>query len=138
MRLLNEPKVSGHRILVEIEDVKNALKTDRIQIPEEILNRENMRGQASAETGKVIAIGPDAFVREGATEPYCIPGDQIIFVQYAGQCYRHPVSKKMYRIINPLDVLAVVGVIDNSSYRDENGNETVRLDINKIERLKDE
>jgi len=112
MRLFEVPRIKGHRLLIEIEEIKNALKTQRIAIPDDILERENNRGKQGCEVGKVVEIGPDAFVRKGASEPYCLPDDHILFVQYAGQAYTHPETKKLYRIINEEDVLAVVGTTE--------------------------
>ena len=113
MKLLEIPQVRGHRLLIEIEQVKNALKNDKVFIPDAILERENTRGQQGCELGKVISIGLDAFVRKGAAEPYCLPNDYILFVQYAGQVYKHPDTHKMYRIINEEDVLAVIGEVSD-------------------------
>lgn len=104
MIFLETPIVKGPRILVEIEELKD-VKPERIILTEEHTDRR----RSGCETGKVIAIGPDAFLKERATEPYCTPGEYILFVQYAGIEYKHPVTKKMYRIINPADVACIIG-----------------------------
>jgi co-chaperonin GroES (HSP10) len=109
MKLLDVPIVKGHRILLEIEQIKNEIKTDKIVLRQEFLDQENNRGKLGCEIGRVVAIGPDAFVRRGATEPYCYPEDYVLFVQYSGVPYPHPNTKKTYRIVNEDDILAVIG-----------------------------
>ena len=129
MNLLPVPIVKGHRILVEVTESKNIPKLERIVLPDEVTRR----GMDGCEIGTVVSIGPDAFVHRGASEPYCLPNDAILFVQYAGQKYIHPDTKKLYRIINEEDVLAVIGISENTVRRDSNGNETACLNLNTIE-----
>lgn len=104
MKRLEIPIVKGPRILVEIEELKD-LKVERIVLSETHQDRR----RSGCETGRVVSIGPDAFLKERATEPYCVPGEYILFIQYAGIEYKHPETKKMYRIINPADVACIIG-----------------------------
>lgn len=107
------PKPVGNSILVEVEaDSKKSLKSSLIEIPQAIGDAYNKRVVNSTEVGKVLSIGSDAFIQIHAIEPYCVPGDVIMFLQNSGKLFKDEDSGKHYRIIREGDVLAVMGTIE--------------------------
>jgi co-chaperonin GroES (HSP10) len=107
MKKFDIPKPVGDRILVEVvldETDGKPLKSDFLYIPDEFQER----AQHTANIGKVIDIGKDAFVRIHAAEPYCCPGDYIMFLGNAGTLFKSQ-DNKIYRVLKPGDVMCVVG-----------------------------
>ena len=108
MKLHPIPKVVGNSILVEIElDDDRAVKSDFLYIPKKEEYDKNVK--MSAKVGKVIACGPDAFVRINASEPYCLPGDYVLFMQNAGNVFEHKESGTTYRVVKEGDIMLVIG-----------------------------
>lgn len=110
MKRYKIPKVIGNTILVEVDPPNDQqLKSDFVFIPESAANSHNQRVLNSTDIGCVVSIGPDAFVKIHASEPYCIPGDIIMFIQNSGKLFRQEETDKYYRIIKEGDVLCVAG-----------------------------
>lgn len=109
---LSIPKPVGNCLLLEVEeDEKKALRSSLIEIPIAASNAHNQRVINSTDLGKVIAIGPDAFVRIHASKPYCLPGDVVLFIQNSGKLFKDEETSKYYRIIKEGDLIAVMGSI---------------------------
>lgn len=93
--------VCGHRVLV-MPDVETASASGIILAIDE--NKE----RAAAMTGKLIAVGPSAWV-DFKTEPWAVVGDSVIFAKYAGRFVTDPEKPDCKLILlNDEDILAVV------------------------------
>lgn len=98
---------AGHRVLVW--PIPSERKTEGgILIPDEAAKREDM-AQIKAQ---VIAIGSGAFKTlpgyEADTDPWCKVGDIVLIAKFAGLYYNSK-SGQQYRVINDVDVVAVIG-----------------------------
>ena len=58
----------------------------------------------------MVGIGADAFIAIRASEPYCVPGDMVLYVQNAGRFYSR--NDKHYLLIKEGDILAVLGTTE--------------------------
>lgn len=89
----------GDRVLV-LPDQPSMETPGRIKIPDEVLDR-NAHG---AETGVIVALGPDAFkwsfdrTRPFDSEPPKV-GEHVYFERYAGQIV-HGADKVLYRLMD--------------------------------------
>lgn len=106
IKRFEEPIPVGNSILVEVSlETDEKLGDGTIVIPKEYTDRRI----ASTCEGRVISIGPDAFIHTEASEPYCYPNDLITFVQNAGIRHPHKDERKEYRILAERDIKARVG-----------------------------
>lgn len=103
-------KPAGHRVLVECKDITEfdptyaRAKAAGIQIARD--HEDHQRRQAGVDKGVVVAVGPTAFKDFGG-EPWCVPGDLIIFAKYAGKIVED-VDQKKYIVLNDEDICAVI------------------------------
>lgn len=95
-------KPLGHRVLVEVEKVKE--KTDGgLIIPETAREREQMANTR----GTVIALGSTAYLHpDFGGIPWVAVGDKIVFAKYGG--VETIENDSVYRLLNDEDVLAKV------------------------------
>lgn len=91
----------GHVVLVLPLEVEEKTASGIIVTRADEVRREQM-GQTEAE---VIAIGNTAYSDQPA--PWCKVGDRVVFARYAGT-ERKGADERMYRLINDLDVKAVL------------------------------
>lgn len=105
MKVINNSgwKVSGHRILVQVESIERTTQSGIIIQTDSEARRE----QLGQDAGTVVAIGNTAYADQ--TEPFCKIGDFIKFGRYAGQIVskKETLDEKEYRVINDLDVVLV-------------------------------
>jgi hypothetical protein len=110
---------SGNRVLVYADQIEDGLKTNKIQLPEEV----RARYQSANASGTLVECGPDAFqhttqtterwldgawrpferARTGYSKSFAEPGDRISFAKYAGQNYEGKDGKE-YVVINDTDI----------------------------------
>lgn len=91
----------GHILLVLPLEVEKKTASG-IVLATESQNRREEMGQTEAQ---VIALGSTAY--NDQPEPWCSVGDRVVFARYAGT-ERKGADGKMYRLINDLDVKAVL------------------------------
>lgn len=118
-------EVVGHRVLVKPDpvkeqvDVPDSLKVGGFEVvkPADLERRE----EAGTQIGTVIQVGPTAFRafdgNDSRWQPWCKPGDRIIFARYAGKFVEDPVTKEKFFVINDEDVQ--VKVFDRASALEE-------------------
>jgi co-chaperonin GroES (HSP10) len=90
----------GNKILVLPEEVETTSKGG-ILLVEDTVEKEEM----AQVYGKCVAVGDMCFA--GCVEPWCVPGDRIIFAKYSGQFFKG-LDGKMYRLIRDKEVIATV------------------------------
>lgn len=66
---------------------------------------QSAREELAQVDGVVIALGNTCY--HDQPEPYCKVGDRVIFGKYSG-IFREGKDGNMYRVINDLDVVAVI------------------------------
>jgi len=98
----------GHRVLVFPTVVEEVTKGGII-LTAEIRDRD----QAGAETGVVVAVGPDAWKLDIYKKPWAAVGDSVCFARYAGKTIEG-VDGKKYRLMNDEDILAIKKVEEQS------------------------
>lgn len=98
-------KVTGHRILVQVESIERTTQSGIIIQTDTEARRE----QLGQDAGTVVAIGGTAYSDQ--SEAWCRVGDFIKFGKYAGQIVNKKETKDgmEYRVINDLDVVLVKG-----------------------------
>ena len=101
--MINESGVYpvGHRVLILPEQVEEKTQSGIIVHSASQLAREEM-GQIN---GVVVDVGASAYSDQAA--PWCQVGDRVIIGKYSGLIYDGKDGKK-YRVINDLDVVALV------------------------------
>jgi co-chaperonin GroES (HSP10) len=105
-------EVLGHRVLVKPDPVK-----DQIDLPEDLKNvgfQVHMpvdlekREAAGTQVGTVISVGPTAWRAfdgdDPNWQPWCKPGDRILFARYAGKIVEDPETKERFFVLNDEDV----------------------------------
>lgn len=92
-------KPKGRIVLVKPKEVKDTYGS--LAIPQSVIDREKL----AVVRGIVVAVGSLCW-DDSDSPPYCAPGDEIIFAKYAGLVVEE--DEKYYRLINDIDVLAVV------------------------------
>ena len=109
-------QVKGHRVLIKPDPVKEqidipeALKQSKFEVvkPVEIEKRE----EAGTEIGTVVGVGPTAFKafdgNDPNWQPWCKPGDRVIFTRYSGKRVEDPVTKEKFFVVNDEDIQVVV------------------------------
>lgn len=91
----------GHRVLVLPEQIEETTEAGIILHTASQRSREEM----AQINGVVVALGTTAY--QDQPEPWCKAGDKVIIGKYSGLIYDGKDGKK-YRVINDLDVVAVV------------------------------
>lgn len=105
---MSEYKPVGHKVLVKPEPVEEKSQGGILLAPETV-EKEGM-AQIKAE---VVAVGGNAFFEHNIDKGYVPwrglmagPGDRIVMAKYAGVLIKD--GDEEYRLINDLDVLAIV------------------------------
>ena len=88
-----------------------------LHIPDEIEKRtasgiylpkdEKLYREATMQ-GKVVQIGPNAFVGFADSKPWCSVGDDIIFARHTGKFVTDPETKEEFLVINDEDCQVIV------------------------------
>jgi co-chaperonin GroES (HSP10) len=92
-----------YRIVVELEPIsKFAEGSTLLEKPMSLIDRE----EQSRCRGRLVAKGPYAFERHPNGQPEI--GDLILFCQFAGDFVKDAATGKDYRIIDDLEVKAVI------------------------------
>jgi len=91
----------GHRVLILPDQVEEKTAAGIILHTASQQSREEM----AQINGVVVALGTTAYADQ--TSPWCKVGDRVIIGKYSGLIYDGEDDKK-YRVINDLDVVAVV------------------------------
>ena len=101
--MINESGIHpvGHRVLILPEQVEEKTQSGIIVHSASQLAREEM----AQINGLVVDVGTTAY--DDQTTPWCQVGDRVIIGKYSGLIYDGNDGKK-YRVINDLDVVALV------------------------------
>jgi co-chaperonin GroES (HSP10) len=108
MKVDNPTKIRAcaHRVLVRVEKPKSDLKSERIHIPKEILEKTS----TPFSYGVVVEIGSTAFKDYGDGHDWCDVGDTVLFVRHAGTLLPEDITGKLehdYRMLNDIDIFGV-------------------------------
>jgi co-chaperonin GroES (HSP10) len=90
----------GRAVLVEPYQPER--KMGLIQLPDEVLGREQMIEQRAV----VVAIGPSAWFDE--PQPRAKVGDRVLISKFAGHMAKGTLDDKQYRFINDRDIFAII------------------------------
>jgi co-chaperonin GroES (HSP10) len=105
----------GHRVVVKQQKLEDSDITYKRATKAGIViaeTEDKKREQAGLDKGKVIAIGPGAFVEfnreQMGDSPWCKVGDIIAFAKYSGKNVVDPDDHEVYMVINDEDVVCVI------------------------------
>lgn len=107
-------KAVGPTLLVKKDPLKKKVNLGGVEI--EIVQGDSSlerRMQAAVTSAVVIQLGNMAFKDWGNGDPWCKPGDRVVFAKYAGRDIDDPdlpmtEDDQLYTLINDEDVIAVV------------------------------
>jgi co-chaperonin GroES (HSP10) len=91
----------GHRVLILPDPVEEVTQSGIILSVGENRDRERL----AQLKGTIVELGNTAWLDQPA--PWAAEGDHVIFGKYSGLIYQGA-DEKEYRIINDLDVVAIV------------------------------
>ena len=101
----------GHRIVLR----PNLVKETKSGI---VLAYDERRASADADTGRVLAVGSQAYVGFGDGTPWVKEGDNVYYSKYGAKVLKD--GEDFYIICNDVDILALVNeVSDTESIEDE-------------------
>jgi len=92
---------TGHHVLIEPDKVDEKTKGG-IYLPETARKQE----QNATVTGVIIAVGKQAWMGFGDSEPWAAVGDRVYFAKYGGVVITN--EGKDYRLVNDEDVVAII------------------------------
>lgn len=92
---------TGHHVLI-LPDTVEKTTASGIYLPEETRQQQ----QAATVTGKIIAIGKQAWVGFAEGEPWAKVGDKVFYAKYGGCLVTH--EKKEFRLVNDEDIVAII------------------------------
>ena len=126
-------RACGHYLIIELDEVPDENVTNS-GIIIAAGSKERGREQAGMSLAKVLNVGPNCWAgftnSDGECQPWCWAGDKVMLAQYAGQAF--PVNDAMekpeqeyfkrLRLIKDDDVLALVGIFDDTPEQSVGGN----------------
>lgn len=99
---------NGHYVLIEAEDITETdevlkkAKEAGIYIQEDELKRE----QAATTIGKLVAIGPQAWLAFEDGTPWAKVGDKVFYPRHTGNLLKDPDTGKEYVLMSDERVIA--------------------------------
>jgi co-chaperonin GroES (HSP10) len=112
MRRKRMLKVVGHRVMVKLDPiVDEEVTAGGIVIPQQ---ESKKRLEVAAEKGTVMQVGPMAWKNEAlgygtdSWEPWCKPGDRVLYSKYAGKVVEDPEDGEKYMMLNDVDIQAKI------------------------------
>nr|ASN63756.1 co-chaperonin GroES [uncultured virus] len=102
-------KAAGYRVLVKKDELETTTESGIVLAVDEKLEKHKLN------TGTVVDVGPNAFKAFSSDytgEPWCKPGDRVIFSRYAGVIVTDPVDNEEYTLLNDDDISAII--VENS------------------------
>lgn len=102
-------KVCGHRLLVKpiLLEESDAVYKSAKKLGIELIRDDTKREAESVDKGLVVQLGATAF-RDFGGDPWCHPGDTIVYAKYSGKLIEDPDTQDKYIALNDEDVVAVV------------------------------
>ena len=100
-------KPAGFAVLIEPRKIEEDLKLNKdskLVLPDFVKDKQRVE----CSTGKVLAVGPQAWKDLGDGTPWCEPGDNIMFSKYGGKLYENDATGETYIMINDRDVIGVL------------------------------
>lgn len=94
-------KPVGHKILVKPDTVETVSKGGIILVDETVND-----GKRHVDTGTLVAVGHQAWMGFGDSQPWAKVGDRIVFERYGGSKYTD--GDIEYRIMNDEDIDAII------------------------------
>lgn len=91
----------GHRVLILPENIEDVTASGIIMYTATQRDREALAQMY----GVVVEMGGNCYMDQPS--PWCKVGDRVSFAKYSGLVYKG-LDEKEYRVINDLDVVAIV------------------------------
>lgn len=106
--------VRGRRVLVKPDEIENKVvfRTDDGQAIEFELAQDRKLERASVMKGTIIEVGHLCWKDFVDDQPWCNPGDWVMYSPYAGQFITDPMTKEKYLVMNDEDI---IGTLDRET-----------------------
>lgn len=97
-------KPIGTLVFVRPDPVKEAFKTDLIEIPDIVSERQRLE----VTTGIIDSISPWAWLQVGDGTPQAAVGDHVVYAKHGGKLFKHPETGVELLMLLDRDVLGVI------------------------------
>lgn len=98
-------KPTGFCVLVRPDSAKDALKTNMIEIPDSVLDKQRLE----VDTGELVAVSKFAWTGiQGTTEPWAKVGDRVVYAKYGGKLMTDPETGEKLMLLNDKDIIGVL------------------------------
>lgn len=108
-------KIPGHRILIKPEPVEEVSKGGIVIARPG--NRDKLEQQAT-DRGTVVGVGPMCWKNfdfdKPGWQPWCKPGDKVVFARYAGKSIINPETKEEFFLMNDEDIQVVLEEVEEN------------------------
>ena len=102
-------RVPGHRVLVKPDPIEEVSKGGIVIARPG--NQDKLEAQAT-DRGTVVQVGPMCWKNydfdKPDWEPWCKPGDRVIFARYAGKSVVNPETKEEFFLMNDEDIQVIL------------------------------
>lgn len=95
------PKPAGHRVIVKPDEIEEVSKGGIV-----LATTNKDRQQDAQVSGKLVAVGPNAWKAFDDGTPWATAGDRVMHASYAGIAIK--INGEMYRIMNDEDITAII------------------------------
>ena len=95
---------AGWYILVKPDPAVDAIKADMIAIPDAVLDRQRLE----TNTGKLVAVGAQAWQGLANSEPWAKVGDHVMYAKHGGKLYKDPKTNEELVLLNDRDIIGIL------------------------------
>jgi co-chaperonin GroES (HSP10) len=97
-------KPLGYRILVRPDPIENEMKTDMIELPDSVLDRQRIE----VTTGTIIDIGAQAWKDLANGDPWAKVGDHVVYAKHGGKIIEDPDTGEKVVLLNDKDIIGLL------------------------------
>lgn len=99
-------KPTGFFVLVKPDTAKDALKTDKIQLPDSVTDKWRIE----VDTGTLVAIGNCAWkgIQGHDGSPWANIGEHVVYAKYGGKIMVDPDTQDKYILLHDKDIIGVL------------------------------
>jgi co-chaperonin GroES (HSP10) len=96
----------GFLVLVRPDQAKDALKTDKIALPDSVTDKWRIE----VDTGHLVSIGHLAWkgIKGGDDTPWAKVGDHVVYVKYGGKIMEDPETREKLILLKDEDIIGAL------------------------------
>ena len=95
---------AGFCILIRPDPAKDALKNDKIVIPDSVLDRQRLE----VNSGIIVDVGSQAWKGLGDGQPWAAVGDHVIYAKHGGKLVTNPETNEELVLMNDKDIIGLL------------------------------